>query len=404
MRTIAFWLSLLLIFIIPWENSVILPGLGRISRVVGLGVGLFWLGTVVINGRIRQPRPFHLLCLLYFFWHGFTLLWSVDPNTTLSRIVTYAQLAVLIFMIWDLFLTRAHLLAGLQAYVLGASISALDTIGNYLAGISRGATPRYTATGFNPNGLAMMLVLALPVAWYLAVAYNASDGRKQHILKIINYTFIPVAIFAILLTGSRTVLFSLLPFFWFVLSTSNRLRPFPRIVVALGLMGAFYFIQPLVPQTSIERLSTTRTELLEGGDLSGRRLIWEQGLSEFEDNSLIGAGSGAFKRAVAFKDKSAHNLYVTLLVEVGLVGLVLFGLVVGTAVYHIRYLPRWEAIFWLAIILSWLIGNFTMSWELKKDTWLFLSLIVVSANLRLPVTVPTSLTPDPTGALKPVRS
>ncbi len=382
MRRITFWLTLVLVFMIPWEDSVILTGVGRISRVAGLAVGVFWLGTILARGRVRQLRPFHLLCFVYFFWHGLSVVWSVAPNTTLNRLTTYIQLAFLLFLVWDLCLTRKQLMAILQAYVLGAYISVFDTISNYLMGVSRGSTPRYAATGFNANGLAMVLVFGLPLAWYLAVSVGAKNefDRKQSILRIINFVYIPAAIFAILLTASRTALFGMLPIIWFMLGSFTRLKPVMRIAIAIGVMAAFYFIQPLVPQSSIDRLSTVSTEI-EGGDLSGRRTIWDEGLEQFWNNPLLGTGSGAFKAAVNFKDKAAHNVYVSLLVEVGLIGLMLFGLVIAVSAYHTRYLPRWEAAFWLALIVSWLIGNYTGSWELKKHTWLFFSLVIVSANL-----------------------
>ena len=58
MRKIAFWLALVLLFMIPWENSVIVDGVGRISRLMGILVAAFWLGTVLATGKFRQLRPF----------------------------------------------------------------------------------------------------------------------------------------------------------------------------------------------------------------------------------------------------------------------------------------------------------------------------------------------------------
>ena len=383
MRKYAFWLSLLLIFMIPWEDTVIVAGIGRISRVVGLGVAAFWAGTVITSGRLRQLRPFHLAFFLLLTWSGLTALWSVDLDVTLSRVTTYIQLGIMIWLIWDLYLTPAAVKAGLQAYVFGAYVSVIDTISNYLAGISRGSTPRYAASGFNANGMAMVLVLGLPLAWYLAVSLQSDNSKTERILRIINFVYIPAAVFAILLTSSRTALFSIIPIAWFILSSFVRMKPITRLLLAVGLIAALYVIQPLVPQTSIDRLATTEEELTEG-DLSGRAEIWREGKEVFWDYPILGTGGGTFKEVVAFKDKTAHNMYLTLLVETGLLGLLLFLSVVILAVYHVRYLPKGEAGLWLAVILAWAIGNYTMSWEMKKHTWLFVSLIVVSANLYLP--------------------
>ena len=35
MRTVAYWLSLILIFVIPWENAILFEGVGTASRAVG---------------------------------------------------------------------------------------------------------------------------------------------------------------------------------------------------------------------------------------------------------------------------------------------------------------------------------------------------------------------------------
>ncbi len=378
MRKIAFWLALVVLFTIPWENSVIIEGVGRIARVLGLIVAAFWLGTVLATGKFRQLRPFHLLIFLYFFWNGLTILWSSDVSGTMDRISTYVQLAGFSWLLWDLFTTREAVRAGLQVVVLGSYVSVIDTISNYIAGISRGSTPRYAASGFNANGLALIVALSLPIAWYLAVSATADGDKKKKILSIVNYLYLPLGVFAVLLTASRTALIGMVPTLWFVLGASTRLRLFERLIISCFLAGALYFLQPLIPETSIARLSTTETELTEG-DLSGRTLIWDEALRVFETNPLIGTGSGTFKAAVNFKDKSAHNTYLAILVESGAIGFALFALVVAVSAWHVKELPRWESMFWLTMLLTWGIGITTMSWELKKQTWLLLNMIVVHA-------------------------
>lgn len=394
MRKIAFWLALVLLFMIPWENSVIVDGVGRISRLMGILVAAFWMGTVLATGKFRQLRPFHLLVFLYFFWNSITILWSSDVSGTMDRITTYVQLFVFAWLIWDLFTTKEAIRAGLQAFVLGSYVSVIDTISNYFAGVSRGSTPRYAAEGFNANGLALIVALSLPIAWYLAISATADGTKKTKLLSSVNYLFIPLGVFAALLTASRTALIGMVPTFWFILGASAKLRFIDRLVISLFLGVALYFIQPLIPQTSLDRLGTTQTELTEG-DLSGRRLIWDEALGVFENNSLIGTGSGTFKAAVDFKDKSAHNTYLAILVESGAIGFGLFLLVVGMSGYHLRYLPKWEALFWFVMLVVWAIGITTMSWEIKKPTWLLLNMIVVHAAVfRKPDTLPQMVLPQ----------
>ncbi|MCP4417256.1 MAG: O-antigen ligase family protein, partial [Chloroflexi bacterium] len=286
--------------------------------------------------------------------------------------------------------TKEAIGAGLQAFVLGSYISVIDTISNYFAGVSGGSTPRYAAEGFNANGLALIVALSLPIAWYLATS-AISDGSKKSklskLLSIANYVYLPLGVFAILLTASRTALIGMVPTVWFILGTFTRLKLVHRLLISCFLVSALYILQPIIPQTSIARLNTTQTELTEG-DLSGRRVIWAEALDIFEANTLIGTGSGTFKTAVNYKDKSAHNTYLAILVESGAIGFGLFLLVVIVSAYHLKDLPKLEAMFWLAMLFTWAIGISTMSWEIKKPTWLLLNMIVVHAAIfRKPLTL-----------------
>ena len=81
MRTVALWLSLILIFVIPWENTIDVEGVGTASRAVGLVVAAFWLLTVVASGRFRKPHPFHLVVFLFVLWNGASILWSLDVTS-----------------------------------------------------------------------------------------------------------------------------------------------------------------------------------------------------------------------------------------------------------------------------------------------------------------------------------
>ena len=69
MRRVAYWLSLALIFTIPWEGAFHLPGLGTVATVMGLVVGAFWIATVVVTGRMRAPtEPFLFALMVFTCW------------------------------------------------------------------------------------------------------------------------------------------------------------------------------------------------------------------------------------------------------------------------------------------------------------------------------------------------
>jgi hypothetical protein len=97
----------------------------------------------------------------------------------------------------------------------------------------------------------------------------------------------------------------------------------------------------------------------------------------------LGIGSGAFRVAVE-SGKAAHSAFISVMVEMGIIGFVLLVIIVGIAVYQAMRHPKWDARFWLTILLVLAVTNFDGNWVYRKSTWLFLSLLVVSANLFVP--------------------
>jgi O-antigen ligase len=146
-----------------------------------------------------------------------------------------------------------------------------------------------------------------------------------------------------------------------------------------ALISALFALHPLVPQSSVQRLATTGSSIAEG-DLGHRVYIWHEGLAVFAEHPFLGIGSDAFRTAVE-SNRLAHNVFLSVLVEVGIVGFVLFVIILAIAVYQAMHQPKWDARFWLTTLMVWTLGAFTLNWSWKKQTWLFLGLAVVGAGL-----------------------
>jgi O-antigen ligase len=376
MRTVALWLSLFLIFVIPWEDAVLLEGLGTIGKATGLLAAAFWIATVVVTGRFRKPHSFLLAVYLFVLWNTMSVFWSVDIENTIIRLVTYFQLVGLVWILWDLYTTPVALKAGLQAYVLGAYVSIGSLVSNYLA-VSEGGPGRYTATGFNENDIGLTLALGIPVAWHLAL--SKSNSKKTYGLRLINYAYIPAAMLAILLTASRGSLVATLPALVFIFGSLTRLKPLMRVLLLAALILSLFMLQSLVPQSSVQRLATTGTSIAEG-DIGHRSYIWREGITIFAEHPILGIGSGAFRTAVE-SGRVAHNSFLSVLVEVGIVGFVLLVITLAVAVHPTMRQPKWDTRFWLALLLVLALGNSVHSWEKRKPVWLFLGLATVSASL-----------------------
>jgi O-antigen ligase len=378
-RTLAYWLSLIVIFMIPWENSVTIAGLGTLVRVMGLAASAFWVLAVLVAGRFRRPHPFHLAVGLFVLWNIASVFWSLGNEETVQRIVTYILLFGMIWLFWDLYTTPETLRAGAQAYILGAYVSIGSIFLNYVAGREAYAFSggRYTGSGLNPGDLALILVLGLPLAWHLAV--SASESKGSSILKLVNYAYIPASLFAILLTGARVALFAIIPALLYIVGTNARLKLSSRILVLVALTGSLLVLQPHIPQTSIDRLATASTSIATG-DFGGRMSLWRAAIATFSQYPLWGVGSGAFRTVVELGG-ATHNTFLSVLAELGIIGFVLFVVILAIVVYKAVHQPKSYSQLWLAVFAVWVIGVSAQSWEFRKPTWLFFSLVVISANV-----------------------
>lgn len=380
MRTIAFTLSLVFIFFIPWEGVIELPGLGTAAKLIGFALAAFWVATVVITDRFRKPGPFHLAVTLFVLWNALSVFWSADPNGTVAHLRTWAQLLALVFILWDLYTTRSALLAGLQAFILGEYVAIGSAVYNFFSGnVYYTHYQRFSpAAQTNPDGFGIIVALGIPVAWYLAG--SKSTSKMSGLLKLVNYAYIPGAFLGIALSGTRTALIASLVGMAFGLASLTRLRLATRVAILLFLTSAVLILLPVAqPLRSFQRLSTTGTELTEG-DLNQRTAIWREGLASFAEHPLIGVGSNMY-RSVNSLGKLAHNSFISVLVELGLIGFALFGIIVMIAVMQALSQPKWDAGFWLTVLAVWAISASSLTYEHRKATWLFLSLVIVSATL-----------------------
>ena len=371
----ALWLSLLLIFTIPWENIVTVGGLGTTARVVGLFAAALWSAKVLVTGSFRRPRLFHAVVLTFVLWNALSLFWTIDTDKTAESIQTYIQTFVFVLILWDLCSTPSAVHAALQSYVLGAYVSIGSQLSNYGSGIGWNSR-RFTATGISPNDLGFILALGIPVAWQLAI-----EGKRRW-LRLINYAYVPLAVLSVVLTASRASFAAAMVGLIYVLVSLTRVIPYLRAILVATTLGLLVLIFQYVPERAVERLEST-SSVIEGGDFNGRMRIWQQGLELFYPNPVLGIGSGAFSTGVA-SGRAPHNLALSLLVEVGIVGFLLYGTILAMAVACAISQTKWSSRLWLTVLAVWLLAAAVHNFENRKQTWFFLSLIVASSRLQDP--------------------
>jgi O-antigen ligase len=378
-RNLAQIFSLVFVFTIPWENAFTIGSLGSVSRIVGLVTAGLWVISILFKRQLRK-FSFLLICIFVFLLFNIaSIFWTVDFDLTFARVKTYLQMAIQVWMLWDLLTTEKMQRAALLAFLIGAFIAIGSTIYNFLSGqlISQWEYGRYTGGGQNAGELALILSFSFPVALYLSTSQFLVHQKK--FIRILLLSFIPSAFIAIILTASRTALFAVIPGLFYIFSVIRGSRPIYRFLGLFILLLTIFAGQSFIPQATLERLGTVG-DSISSGDLGGRMALWKQSIQIFLDHPLLGIGSGSLvapDQLGAF----AHNTFLSILTELGLLGFLIFiGLIIITIIQAFRQ-PKLSAYLWLTILASWLIGVQSLTWEYTKTTWFVFSMVAISASV-----------------------
>jgi hypothetical protein len=392
MRALAYWLTMAFVFTVPWENAVKLGDLGRVSKPIGFVMAIVWAGSVVLRGRLREPDTFQKAYFLLVVWSGLTFYWSIDGAASVGGFLTYTQLLVMVFILWDVCDSEGAIETALQAYVLGAYIASLSIVLEFLSAPNAKFPEheRLRGLGTEVDGIALIVAIAVPAAWYLAAGptrIGRTPGRR-----VLNFVYVPVGLFAVAITGTRGATLALVPAAVFVFWSLRRASPSQRLAALGTLVAAVLVLVVYAPRGPLARIetATSATELGgEGSALSGRWSIWVESTNAFLERPLYGVGVDAHRAAVSgalddvrvFRptEKEAHNTYLSVLVETGIVGFLILAILIATVVNRIRSLSGWRAWYWSAQVSVLAIGAMSLSLEESKSIWIFLSLSVATA-------------------------
>jgi O-antigen ligase len=369
----------LFIFSIPMEKAVEIPGLGTISKLFGLlafGVGAL---AITLRRQVRLPAAYHWVAGLFIAWSALTYFWTFSPENTQERITTYTQLLLIVILIWQLCPALRDLHWQLGAYVAGTIVPAISTVQRFLSG-QQTYYGRYATAGFDPNDLAITLAIGLPLSYYLSLVTKSRWLRCACLLQM------TISLMIILLTASRTGMVASVVALSLILTTAGHLSPAARrglAMLALVLLGAAI---TLVPAASFARLATLGSEVSEG-NLNSRTVIWTFGWRAFMDVPLQGVGAGAYPEALApamGRERNftpvAHNSFLSILVETGLVGLALFLASLAVLMVGAWKLPSPARQLWLTTLAVWAVGVMALTWEQRKPTWVLFALVAAHAG------------------------
>jgi O-antigen ligase len=336
--------------------------------------------TVVTEGRFRKPDMTLGIAIVFTVLSWSSELWTVAPGPTSLAVQQYAQLLGSMWVVREIARSNKQQQSLMIAFCLGSLIPAIGVLNNYRIGIQIG-DGRYSAVGWNADGIGLLGAINIPIAWYLLKTGNRSVRAIGLICSLI-------APLMILLSGARSGFLSGVVGAAIVPLSAPRpsLRSVVR-VTGLVLVVALLILL-MVPGSTWDRLGTIPSEIMNGS-MSARREIWQQGFDVFPQHPVLGIGAGAYGTLIHLRGFSrffvpAHNVIVGLLVEQGIVGLSVFMGLLGACAWLIARLPKPERTLWAIVMLSWSVGILSGSLERWKGTWLLFGMLSAQSDLAQP--------------------
>jgi len=380
---IAFGSLWLLVFTMPWEDAITIPGFGTSVRLIGMvtcGLGAL---AILERGRVRKPAIGHVVMALFVVLAVLSFLWSLYPEGTLIEAFSYVQLFIMVWLIWELAPGVQEQMHLMRAYVFGTFVSGIDTVYLFLSH-QESVYQRYAGAKLDANDLGLIMALSIPMSYYLLIQ---NHGRMVWVYRV----HLILAGTTILLTASRGATLATVVALAIVPLTQARLGGRQRVALLLTVILLIGGILFLVPETSWERLATVPTEF-EQGTFTGRTIIWKAGWEIFRAHPFFGIGANAFRVIVsrelgepirmgeADPAPPAHNTFLSVLVEQGVLGFLVFCGMLGALAVSLRGMPPFPQRLWIVSLAVWVVGVSSLTWEMRKPTWFFFGLLMAQCG------------------------
>jgi len=372
MRFLAIAMLTIFVASIHLETYVPFQGLGSIPRVVGFVAFVVCSGYIVIRKRILRPQITHVLLFGFFCMNLLSIIWSLDPQSTLERTFIYIMQLAFVWLIWQLVETEGTLQLLEAAYALGAVAVASANIIAFRHGSAVVAnSDRYAATGNDPNEFALSLALAIPLSWHLSITL------RSKLLRAFFRVAPLVLLVGILLTGSRGGTLAALASLIVIPLCRKHVNITTKLAVLGLVIAAATAGTTLLPEETLKRLTSIGQEVATD-QIGGRGDLWAAGWIQFKQHPFIGVGAGAFPVAISVAARTlmvAHNTYLSILTELGCAGFTIFISILLSLFYFILKMRSPERGVWLAMLACWAVGVSSLTWETAKPTWLLFAMI-----------------------------
>ena len=379
-----------------------------LTKGAGAVLAASWLALMVVRRKsqptlmAQSPRLTQLL-VAFLAWSAISTVWAESSGSALRSTFRFALDILLIPIVFWAVRERRHVVWIFGVFIVGTLLSvgyglAMGKVAAGLAAVQQ--VGRLSGANVEANVLATLLLVAIVFASALAVAL-----KRHPVIRVLAVLAVFAGLAAYLATFSRGgVVAGVVVILAGCLYARRRRALFIAVAIIPLLVGVAY----------VESSSSGVAQRLLSTSSDGRTDIWKIGLRMAETHPVLGVGSGNYMvvephyllaspgpiRVVKFivdTPYPAHNIYLHVVAELGVVGLVLFlaalGVCLTTAMRAVRIFhragDRKMEVLGRALVLALigvLVSDFFASEQYSKQLWLLLGLCpaLLALAQRLP--------------------
>jgi len=375
MRKIAIVLLLGTVFLMPIEEVVSIGGAVSIVRLVGVLAIL----AALVSTRMRLPNPpgIVLVCLPFVLWAGASMAWSWNLVDTAVLTGTYVALIAWVWLLVGFFPSEREWDLVQTTYLLGCYVGLVVMLITFgiRSQLDEEVASRVSAAGMNENELALALGLGVVVAYHI-MAISPGIGPFRRALAGIYLLTAPIGI---LLTASRTLAVGLVLAVPAMIFASRGANARARTALIALILVSILVAPFVVPDDLIQRSLGQNLETKRDTSIENRQNMWEIGLRNWAEVPAYGIGSSAYKTMT--KSLVAHNSYISVLVELGIVGAVLFVVIFYALVRLILATRPPHRATSIACLLFLMLSMLTLTIEATKRTWMVFAIVAAMARI-----------------------
>jgi O-antigen ligase len=385
----------ILLFLSFLDNVSGATGAVSLTKIVGLLLIVGWIASAATS-RLGERRRAGLLSrepalstalIVFTAWVAISLVWAESPSSGVSALLRFVFNFALFPIALVAVTKRRHMVLLFCVFIAGALVSIIIALANGSAGAAAGG--RLEGAGLNPNQIGMLLVVAIVLAFTLAA--NRAWSTLARVVAVAAAVGAAIGLFSTLSRGALVGLGASMLVAPFVVGRGGAVA-----VAVVTIVGTVSWFAAIAPQSAVDRVTHPGRE---GG--SGREELWRVGWRMVNAHPVQGVGAGNFPvssihyvlrpgstqddRMIVDLRLVPHNIYLAVLSELGIIGLLLFAAVIVlalTAGIRAARVFAWQGDATMELltrglliaVMGYLVALFFSSQLYAKQVWLLLAL------------------------------